>query len=84
MRYSCGCFSSASTGRTKLNGATFILFLDCVWQIQNQFICSFEFLPSLLIFLFEHLYASEYGNFKNCIYINIFIFFFVVDYNSFN
>ncbi|KAK7605354.1 hypothetical protein V9T40_007212 [Parthenolecanium corni] len=66
-RHSRGCFSTTSTGRTKSHGATFLLFLDCVWQIQNQFICSFEFSPSLLYLLFEHSYASEYGTFLgNC------------------
>lgn len=62
-RHSRGCFSTTSTGRTKSHGATFLLFLDCVWQIQNQFICSFEFSPSLLYLLFEHSYASEYGKY---------------------
>ncbi len=62
-RHSRGCFSTTNTGRTKANGATFLLFLDCVWQIQNQFLCSFEFSPSLLILLFEHSYSSEYGEY---------------------
>lgn len=67
LRHTRGCFSTNSTGRTKSHGATFLLFLDCVWQIQNQFICSFEFSPSLLILLFEHSVSSEYGTFLgNC------------------
>lgn len=41
----------------------FLLFLDCVWQIFQQFPCSFEFTEEFLIFLFEHAYASEFGSF---------------------
>lgn len=60
-RHSHGCFSSSNSGRTKSQGATFLLFLDCVWQIQNQFIGSFEFSTNFLILLFEHSCSSEYG-----------------------
>lgn len=67
IRHSRGCFSTSSSARGKLPGATFLLFLDCVWQIQNQFMCSFEFVPSFLILLFEHSCSSEYGTFiGNC------------------
>uniref|UniRef100_A0A914WJT4 Myotubularin phosphatase domain-containing protein n=1 Tax=Plectus sambesii TaxID=2011161 RepID=A0A914WJT4_9BILA len=46
---------------------TFLLFLDCVWQVYQQFPCSFEFTEEFLIFLFEHAYASEFGSFLgNC------------------
>ncbi|VDK42562.1 unnamed protein product [Anisakis simplex] len=41
----------------------FLCFLDCVWQIYQQFPCSFEFTEEFLIFLFEHAYASEFGSF---------------------
>uniref|UniRef100_A0A915JJ03 Myotubularin phosphatase domain-containing protein n=1 Tax=Romanomermis culicivorax TaxID=13658 RepID=A0A915JJ03_ROMCU len=42
---------------------TFLLFLDCVWQICNQFSRSFEFTDALLIFIFDNAYASEFGTF---------------------
>jgi myotubularin-related protein 9 len=41
----------------------FLLFLDCVWQIIQQYPTCFEFTEELLIFLFEHAYASEFGSF---------------------
>uniref|UniRef100_A0A0M3HP20 Myotubularin phosphatase domain-containing protein n=1 Tax=Ascaris lumbricoides TaxID=6252 RepID=A0A0M3HP20_ASCLU len=41
----------------------FLCFLDCVWQVYQQFPCSFEFTEEFLIFLFEHAYASEFGSF---------------------
>ncbi|PAV69151.1 hypothetical protein WR25_20585 [Diploscapter pachys] len=41
----------------------FLLFLDCVHQLISQYIHSFEFDESFLIFLFEHAYASEFGSF---------------------
>lgn len=44
-------------------GPVFILFLDCVWQLQEQYKLSFEFNENFLIFLFDNLYASEYGTF---------------------
>lgn len=45
----------------------FMLFLDCVWQILQQFPCSFEFNEDFLISLLDHTYASEYGTFiGNC------------------
>lgn len=45
----------------------FLLFLDCVWQITQQFPCSFEFNEDFLILLLDHAYGSEFGTFLgNC------------------
>lgn len=45
----------------------FLLFLDCVWQITQQFSCSFEFNEDFLILLLDHAYGSEFGTFLgNC------------------
>lgn len=55
--------------RYKGQGAVFLLFLDCVWQIYQQFPCSFEFNDRFLITLFEHAYSSQFGTFlcnKEC------------------
>ncbi|CAF1533988.1 unnamed protein product [Adineta ricciae] len=41
----------------------FTLFLDCTWQLLQQFACSFEFNDTLLIELFEHAYSSKFGTF---------------------
>lgn len=42
---------------------TFLLFLDCLYQIHHQFSLSFEFIPRMLEFFFEHSYASQFGTF---------------------
>lgn len=59
-KYSC---YTASQNRPKNTGATFLLFLDCIYQLYCQFPCSFEFSTSALISLFEHSYCSQYGTF---------------------
>ncbi|CAJ0922861.1 unnamed protein product, partial [Mesorhabditis belari] len=41
----------------------FLAFLDCVWQLTQQFQHSFEFTEGFLLDLFEHSYASEFGSF---------------------
>ncbi|KAH7701803.1 MTM-9 protein, partial [Aphelenchoides avenae] len=41
----------------------FLCFLDCVWQVMRQYPSCFEFTEQLLVFLFEHAYASEFGTF---------------------
>lgn len=61
-----GAFTTSSI-RTKDQSPTFLMFLDCVYQIHYQFPCSFEFNESFLILLFEHAYASQFGTFLgNC------------------
>lgn len=46
---------------------TFLGFLDCLWQIYQQFPLSFEFTEDFLVLIFEQAYASEFGTFLgNC------------------
>nr|XP_054761888.1 myotubularin-related protein 9-like isoform X2 [Lytechinus pictus] len=52
-----------SQSKNKYAGPVFLLFLDCVWQIFQQFPCSFEFNEKFLIMLFENAYASQFGTF---------------------
>ncbi|XP_055345859.1 myotubularin-related protein 9-like isoform X2 [Paramacrobiotus metropolitanus] len=49
--------------RSKHEAPTFLLFLDCVRQLHNQYTSSFQFTPNFLKFLFENACASEYGTF---------------------
>ncbi|KAK0182813.1 hypothetical protein PV327_000910 [Microctonus hyperodae] len=42
---------------------TFLLFLDCLHQLHNQFQFSFEYTTDMLRELFKHTYCSEYGTF---------------------
>ncbi|KNC85287.1 hypothetical protein, variant [Sphaeroforma arctica JP610] len=45
----------------------FTQFLDCVWQLQTQFPCAFEFNWKMLIDLNEELHACRFGTFLgNC------------------
>ncbi|EDW93091.1 myotubularin-related protein 9 [Drosophila yakuba] len=61
-RHRFSCYTPNQT-RNKTSGATFVLFLDCIYQLYTQFPCSFEFSTQLLILLFEHSHFSQYGTF---------------------
>lgn len=63
--FSLRCLNSAySAGsKTRDQSPTFLLFLDCVFQIHNQYPCSFEFSEEFLVLLFCHAYASQFGTF---------------------
>ncbi|XP_052401413.1 myotubularin-related protein 7 isoform X1 [Carassius gibelio] len=42
-------------------------FLECMWQLMQQFPCAFEFNERFLIQLHTHIYSCQYGNFiGNC------------------
>ncbi|XP_069079459.1 myotubularin-related protein 9-like isoform X1 [Pleurodeles waltl] len=55
--------SAYAHSRVKQEAPTFLLFLDCCWQLGRQFPFSLEFNENLLRTLFQHAYASEYGTF---------------------
>ncbi|XP_065127846.1 myotubularin-related protein 7a isoform X1 [Paramisgurnus dabryanus] len=38
-------------------------FLECVWQLMQQFPCSFEYNERFLISIHNHIYSCHYGNF---------------------
>ncbi|KAH8301170.1 hypothetical protein KR018_005003 [Drosophila ironensis] len=61
-RHRYSCYTPHQT-RNKSSGATFVLFLDCIYQLFTQFPCSFEFSTQLLVLLFEHSHFSQYGTF---------------------
>lgn len=42
---------------------TLLKFVDCVWQLLDQFPRSFEFTGTYLIALMEHVYSGLYGSF---------------------
>uniref|UniRef100_A0A671UTB8 Myotubularin related protein 7b n=1 Tax=Sparus aurata TaxID=8175 RepID=A0A671UTB8_SPAAU len=42
-------------------------FLECVWQLSEQFPCAFEFNERFLIAIHTHVYSCHFGNFLgNC------------------
>jgi myotubularin-related protein 6/7/8 len=45
----------------------FLQFLECIWQLSNQFPCAFEFNEKFLITIHEHLHSCQFGTFVgNC------------------
>lgn len=58
------CAKSAfAVTKQRKEAPVFLLFLDCVWQIWQQFPCSFEFNEDFLLLLFKHAYSSKFGTF---------------------
>nr|XP_002129995.1 myotubularin-related protein 9 isoform X2 [Ciona intestinalis] len=58
------CFHSAlSNQKTQTEGPSFTVFLDCVFQLQQQFPLAFEFNSRFLCELSRHAYASQFGTF---------------------
>ncbi|XP_061106327.1 myotubularin-related protein 9 isoform X1 [Conger conger] len=55
--------SGLSHARPRLEAPSFLLLLDCVWQLGRQFPLSLGFSEALLLLLARHAYASEYGSF---------------------
>eukprot|EP00128_Syssomonas_multiformis_P018777 Colp12_sorted_trinity150504_noHs@13759 len=41
----------------------FVQFIDCVWQLTQQFPCAFEFNENFLITILDHLYSCLFGTF---------------------
>ncbi|XP_037300263.1 myotubularin-related protein 2 isoform X2 [Manduca sexta] len=41
----------------------FVQWMDCVWQLQQQFPTAFEFTERLLITIVDHLYSCRFGTF---------------------
>ncbi|KAK6960629.1 myotubularin-related protein 9 [Biomphalaria glabrata] len=55
--------SAYAITKHRLESPVFLLFIDCVWQIWQQFPCSFEFSEKFLVTLFQHAYSSDFGTF---------------------
>jgi len=61
-RTRCGAYQSSSS-QNPTHAPTFLLFLDCLYQLHYQFQFSFEYTVDLLIKLYKHAYSSNYGTF---------------------
>ncbi|KAL0592274.1 hypothetical protein ABG067_000382 [Albugo candida] len=60
----CGTFGSSHAQEIS---PIFLQFIDCVWQIQQQFPCAFEFNERFLILILDHLHSCRFGTFLyNC------------------
>lgn len=50
-------------GTENENSPVFAQWLDCVWQLLDQFPEAFEFNQQMLICILDHLYSCRFGNF---------------------
>ncbi|XP_043119366.1 myotubularin-related protein 9-like isoform X2 [Puntigrus tetrazona] len=55
--------SAYSHARLKQECPSFLLLLDCVWQVWRQFPLALQFNEALLLRLAQEVYASNYGTF---------------------
>ncbi|XP_066515509.1 myotubularin-related protein 8 isoform X2 [Hoplias malabaricus] len=54
-------------GDPKEVSPVFTQFVECVWQLSEQFPCAFQFNECFLLDIHDHVYACQYGNFiGNC------------------
>lgn len=58
-----GPFSDSVASKSRIHAPTFTIFLDCVFQLHNQFPCSFEFTENFLVYLADSSYFSQFGTF---------------------
>ncbi|XP_053845993.1 myotubularin-related protein 8 isoform X2 [Vidua macroura] len=50
-------------GDPKEVSPVFTQFVECVWQLMQQFPCSFEFSERFLLEIHDHIYSCQFGNF---------------------
>ncbi|XP_073920202.1 phosphatidylinositol-3,5-bisphosphate 3-phosphatase MTMR8 isoform X6 [Castor canadensis] len=54
-------------GDSKEVSPIFTQFLDCIWQLMQQFPCAFEFNEKFLLEIHDHIFSCQFGNFLgNC------------------
>ncbi|MBN3319777.1 MTMR8 protein, partial [Atractosteus spatula] len=54
-------------GDLKEVSPVFTQFIECLWQLMEQFPCAFEFNERYLIEIHDHVYSCQFGNFiGNC------------------
>ncbi|XP_058906969.1 myotubularin-related protein 8 isoform X1 [Kogia breviceps] len=54
-------------GESKEVSPIFTQFLDCIWQLMEQFPCAFEFNENFLLEIHDHVFSCQFGNFLgNC------------------
>ncbi|XP_054070403.1 myotubularin-related protein 8 isoform X2 [Rissa tridactyla] len=50
-------------GDPKEVSPVFTQFVECVWQLMQQFPCAFEFNERFLLEIHDHVYSCQFGNF---------------------
>ncbi|KAB1252584.1 Myotubularin-related protein 8 [Camelus dromedarius] len=54
-------------GDSKEVSPIFTQFLECIWQLMEQFPCAFEFNENVLLEIHDHVFFCQFGNFLgNC------------------
>lgn len=54
-------------GDAKEVSPIFTQFLDCIWQLMEQFPCAFEFNENFLLEIHDHVFSCQFRNFLgNC------------------
>lgn len=54
-------------GDSKEMSPIFTQFLDCIWQLMEQFPCAFEFNEKFLLEIHDHVFSCQFENFLgNC------------------
>lgn len=60
----CGLLESVEVKETS---PVFTQFLECVWQMMQQFPCAFQFNERFLLTIHDHIYSCQFGTFiGNC------------------
>jgi myotubularin-related protein 6/7/8 len=59
----CGPINSKFREQGSIESPIFTIFIDCVWQILNQFPRAFEFIEDFLWFIHDASYSSLYAEF---------------------
>merc|ERR1712156_392854 len=61
------CGHGNGAGNSGDTSPVFVQFLDCIWQLSQQFPASFEFNNEFLMFLADEVYSCRFGTFLfNC------------------
>ncbi|XP_044538828.1 myotubularin-related protein 8 [Gracilinanus agilis] len=50
-------------GDPKEVSPVFTQFLECIWQLMEQFPCAFEFNENFLLEIHDHVFSCQFGNF---------------------
>lgn len=59
----CRCRYGHLDGDPKEVSPVIDQFLECVWQLSEQFPCAFEFNERFLVTIHTHVYSCQYGKF---------------------
>jgi len=62
-KFSTRCGHGDKNHQNSQRAPIFLQFIDCVWQLVQQYPCGFQFNEKLLITILEHVYSCRFGTF---------------------